>query len=209
MVNIITNKLLSITSEDKYKQNTWLYLYDNSVCCVIDPNLEACAYIKKNALKPDIVFLTHGHFDHIVGLEILYNAYKCKIYCSSETQIALNDPQKNLSLYYLKPPISYNISNINTANIPYVYYHNETFNLTKLSGHSESDMVIFINNYLFVGDLIQFNKKTPLGLPGSSKTQLLNSLNFLYENYDENIIICPGHGKNFLKKEWNIEKSIS
>lgn len=209
MESIKTAQVTYYVSNNKYMQNAWLYHIDDISCIVIDPNEEVYNHIINNTLKPEAVFLTHGHFDHITGLELIYNKYNCDIYATAVSVEMLKDSSQNFSVYYLKQPIQLDIPVKVVEDSISVEILSNSVECVYMPGHSQSDMVIKISDYLFVGDLIMYNKKTPVGLPGSSKKALKSTLENINENYDENIIICPGHGKSFPKKEWNIEKSLS
>ena len=69
------------------------------------------------------------------------------------------------------------------------------------------DIIIHIDNALFTGDTL-LDIKTPTTLPNSSKIKLRESLDFIDNNFDDNIIFYQGHGKPFSKKDWDKEKSI-
>ena len=50
----------------------------NKVCAVIDPGDEAhliAASEEKSGRKPCAIFLTHGHYDHNGGVEVLHNKW--------------------------------------------------------------------------------------------------------------------------------------
>lgn len=204
-----TSQVTYYVSNNKYMQNAWLYHIDDVSCIVIDPNEEVFNHIVNNHLKPEAVFLTHGHFDHITGLNLLYSKFNCDVYATAASIEMLKDSSQNFSVYYLKEPIELNIPVIVVEDKKFIEIFSSSVECVYMPGHSQGDMVIKISNYLFVGDLLLYNKKTPVGLPGSSKMDLKNTLAQINENYDDDLIICPGHGKSFQKKEWNIEKSLS
>ena len=47
-------------------------------CFLIDPGAysdKMITYIRENALKPRAILLTHGHFDHIMGIDKVIDRY--------------------------------------------------------------------------------------------------------------------------------------
>ena len=59
-----------------------------------------------------------------------------------------------------------------------------------------------MDNVLFTGDTV-LDVKTPVNLPHSSKIKLKESVDFIDENFSDDTIFYQGHGKPFLKKDWN------
>ena len=74
-------------------------------------------------------------------------------------------------------------------------------------GHSEGGIVISMDNILFTGDTL-LDVKTPVNFPNSSKTKLKESIDFIDEKFSDDTIFYQGHGKPFLKKDWNKNKSL-
>ena len=53
------------------------------LCAIIDPGAESNTildYIESNRLSPAAIFLTHGHFDHYMALNAVYNETGAPIY---------------------------------------------------------------------------------------------------------------------------------
>lgn len=88
-----------------FLSNTWLIILrgENSCFLVDCGDLEPLLpLIKGKDLKG--VLLTHGHFDHIYGLNELCAAYpEAKVYCSSWTKRQLLDEKLNISYYHEMP----------------------------------------------------------------------------------------------------------
>ena len=69
-------------------------------------------------------------------------------------------------------------------------------------GHSEGSIIINMDNVLFTGDTV-LDVKTPVNFPHSSKIKLKESIDFIDENFSDDTIFYQGHGKPFLKKDWD------
>lgn len=76
---------------------------DTRECFLVDP--AACPakllnYIKEHELKPTAILLTHGHFDHIMGVDDLLKEFQIPVYAHKAEEAMLRDPKMNSSLTY-------------------------------------------------------------------------------------------------------------
>lgn len=76
---------------------------DTRECFVVDP--AACPekllnYMKEQELKPTAILLTHGHFDHIMGVDELVKKFRIPVYAHKAEESMLKDAKMNSSLTY-------------------------------------------------------------------------------------------------------------
>lgn len=73
---------------------------DTKEVLVIDPADHAqkiIEWMKSENLKPVAILLTHGHFDHIMGVEGIRKEYGIPVYASRDEVYVLAKPQLNVS----------------------------------------------------------------------------------------------------------------
>ena len=86
--------------QDELYANTYVLIDDDKDCVVIDPAKAydgLVNYIKKNELTLKAVLLTHGHVDHIRGVDTLVSAFNVPVYVGFDDLDMLNDTFLNCS----------------------------------------------------------------------------------------------------------------
>ena len=89
---------------DDLISNTYLVIDNKNQCVVIDPG---CAYqgvvnyVKKNNLTPKAILLTHGHFDHMRGIDIFEKEFLVPLYVGFLDLDNLQDISLNCSKDFL------------------------------------------------------------------------------------------------------------
>ena len=79
-------------------------------CFIVDPATcppEFVSYIKNAGLTVKAVLLTHGHFDHIMGLDALLKEFSVPVYAHEAEREVLESEQLNSSASMLGQPYSF------------------------------------------------------------------------------------------------------
>ncbi|MCM8823633.1 MAG: MBL fold metallo-hydrolase [Candidatus Omnitrophica bacterium] len=151
---------------------------------------EVVDFINENSLYLEGVFLTHGHIDHIKGLDNL----NVPFYIHREDKDFLFNPQLNLSYF-----LGYKF-NLNQE--PYLLdegdYKIESFSIHILHtpGHTPGSISILIENWLFSGDTLFFDSIGRTDIPYASYEQIVNSIKNKLVKLDSKTLVFPGHGSS-------------
>lgn len=143
------------------------------------------------------VFLTHTHYDHIYGLNMLLEHYPhAQVYTNEDGREALTDIKKNFSKYH--PEIETFIFN-HTENVCLLEEgETEIFEGRKMQvlftpGHDVTCYSFIVDKKLFTGDAYIPGVKTVMNFPRSNRKDAIASLERLQELEKEGYKICPGH----------------
>lgn len=142
------------------------------------------------------VFLTHTHFDHIYGINLLFNRYpEMVVYVAESGKEALFSSKKNLSLYH-ESPLEYKGSNIKTLKEGDIIelYPDVDIKVISTPGHSPDSLsYLLLEKYLFTGDAYIPNVPVVSKLPGGNKIIAAESKRQLIE-LSHGRVLFPGHG---------------
>ncbi len=85
-----TNSYLLINEESKE-----LVIVDPAAC----PDY-VISHVKSNGYEPKAILLTHGHFDHVMGIDGWVKAFHIPVYLHENEKQILADPKLNLSYMF-------------------------------------------------------------------------------------------------------------
>lgn len=180
--------------------NTYVISDSENHAVIIDPSSEGdglLKYLEKNKLTPVAIMLTHGHFDHIRGVNNLLKKYDVPIYIHELDKDFLQDSYLNCSLIYG--------TNVKIDKEPILVKDNEELHL--LNGetikvihtpfHTVGSVCYYFlnNNWLFSGDTLFRLSIGRDDLPGSIPKSKYGSLAKL-KKLLKDVKIYPGHGQN-------------
>lgn len=141
------------------------------------------------------VLLTHAHFDHIYGLNSLWEAnQKIYVYTNQSGYNALLDPKLNLSKYHGLPFTFNHLDNIVIVKDNEMVKFGEGLIAQAIftPGHNASCITWIVGKQIFTGDAYIPGIKVVSNLPGANKVKAAESIDRILE-LSEGRIIYPGH----------------
>ena len=178
---------------------------DNNNYLIVDENSKEAALIDCSCFDDEIltaledlganlkyVLLTHGHFDHITGLNDTDEDVKVLMHSADMEWI------KELNTYL--PVIG--MPSMETPRIDEFIKDGDVINLGELEikvihtpGHTQGGVCFYVEGNLFSGDTIFRESVGRCDLPGGDYNQIIDSIEERIFTLPEETIIYPGHGR--------------
>lgn len=167
---------------------------DSRKCAVVDPgdNGERVAdFIKGQNLEPAAILLTHSHFDHILGIPGLREAWpQLPVYCHPAD---VDENHKTVTLFGSTFPAVSAFGNIT----PYVEGDKVeigpiTVEVISTPGHTPGSVTLKTGDILFTGDTLFRSSVGRTDLEGGNFGNLMQSLKKLGK-LEGNFRVLPGH----------------
>lgn len=188
--------------------NTYLLIHQGHAV-VFDPSQNSTHLLddlQKKNITLDAIFLTHGHYDHIGGVNRLVHHYHCPIYLGEDEIEVITDPHKNVSLLFQDPLV------IEEHLVP--LYDGQLINVQGMEiqvmatpFHTKGSVCYFLPQLhkMVSGDTLFKGSIGRSDLPTGNAHQIEKSLNKLSQfaaSQIERIFVYPGHGgKTILQEE--------
>jgi hydroxyacylglutathione hydrolase len=149
--------------------------------------------IKKNGIKIEAIFITHGHSDHIMGLDEVRKATGAKVYISKADEPMLTDADRNLSMF-IGQNQTFAGADENFTDGQELVVAGIKFKILATPGHTLGGVCILANDVVFCGDTIFAESIGRTDLPGGSYEDIIKSIKEKILPLADNVQLLPGHG---------------
>lgn len=150
--------------------------------------------LRENSLTLEAILITHGHYDHVGGVEAVRQATGATVYVHEADAEMLRSGQKNLAFHFTQTPFEAvreytpvtDGQTLTIAGVPVEVLHTP--------GHTPGGVCYRIGESLFTGDTLFCGGIGRIDLGGNRKDMLasLQRLAALAGDY----AVYPGHGES-------------
>lgn len=177
--------------------NTYILVSGSGDCIVIDPGecIPEERLRKAGCQRVEVVAATHMHIDHVAGVECLRRlgaAYAA----NPGDRPALDYSLRLARIWGIEPPEPPGEPDIPLHDGTRLRVGDAELEAMHTPGHTpgHTALVLADGSTVFTGDLLFAGTVGRTDFPGSSYTQLLQSLRRLYTLLPPDTLVLPGHG---------------
>lgn len=191
--------------------NCYLIWDSNGDGFIVDPGGSATdveSFIRDNDILIHWIILTHGHYDHIGGIQELRNLSENGVAIHHKDAHCLTDATKNLSSF-METPFKMPAAERTLSDKDVLTAGTIKIEVIHTPGHTVGGICLLVTDgdeqLLLSGDTLFAKSIGRSDLPGGDEKVLLESLKKL-ERFPDNLKVYPGHGPETLigtEKEQN------
>jgi hydroxyacylglutathione hydrolase len=175
--------------------NCYLVSDEEGRTCAIDPGGEPerlLRLLEREALTLECILVTHGHFDHVEGVQGLVEATGARVYCSAQAARVLAGSEGCDATGYPIPAIDPQVIQI-VSEGDRLQVGELPVTVVATPGHTPGDLTFEIWGHLFCGDLMFYRSVGRTDFPGGDFAELLSSVARLASRYPGSTPVHPGH----------------
>lgn len=163
---------------------------------VIDPASSSPSlmnHIEAEGLKVEAILLTHGHFDHIMGIDGFLKKYDVPVYVHEDDKEMMNDPQLNQSSTYTAGYTFSGAECIRDGQV--LHLAGNDFEVFHTPGHTPGCCCYYVRSegVLFSGDTLFAGSVGRSDFPGSSASELIRAIRDKLLPLPDDTHVYPGH----------------
>lgn len=175
----------------------FLYKEGSSEVIFVDPADSGdyiCEKLAEKGFSVKAILLTHGHFDHILGVSAMKAKSGAKVYALEEERELLMNSHINLSNSMGKPVIVEADNYLKDGEE--VTLCDMTFKVIHTPGHTEGSCCFYFEEagILVAGDTLFFESVGRSDFPTGSGKKLIEAINTKLMELPDSVKVYPGHG---------------
>ena len=186
------------------QENTYIIWDDTLEAAVIDAgnmnereNEALAKFIADNGLKPKYALNTHGHFDHLLGVDFLREKYGAQLAMNSKDEFLLKGASVSAELFGVKADALPEAIDVDLEGKESIKFGNTELKIIPTPGHTPGHVAFFEpeSKVLFTGDTLFRESIGRTDLPGGDYSWIMRSIIENILPLGDDVKIYPGHGE--------------
>lgn len=182
--------LVEVILAGMYEENCYLLIDDKTKeCGIIDPGGNAKRIeneINAKGLKAKFILITHGHADHVDGVEEVAKDLNIPFYMSKVDEEYM---QKDDMVFGTLPKASGYLKEGDTVTLG---THN--IKVIETPGHTKGGLCFLVDDLLFTGDTLFQGSVGRTDFIGGDMGEIINSIKTKLLPLGDDVKVFPGHG---------------
>lgn len=178
--------------------NNYLLIDDNSKDAVLidcsSPDFDYIEEIKSLGINLKYIFLTHGHFDHILGVDKFKEVFGVDTYMNKEDISQVGFCGKMMQMFAGLMPVSIKTINNYVEDGDVFRFGDIEIKCISTLGHTKGGMSYLIDGKLFSGDTLFHGSVGRCDLPGGDLKAISHSIKDKLFSLPDETVVYPGHG---------------
>lgn len=185
------------------QENTYVVWDDTLEAVVIDAgnmsekeNATLEQFLSERGLKPIYALNTHGHFDHLMGVEFLRSRYGAKFAVSSKDKFLVEGAQQNAAMFGVGGGNIVEVIDVDLEGMESIKFGQTELQIITTPGHTPGHVVFYepLAKVLFTGDTLFRESIGRTDLPGGDYSWIMNSILEKIMPLGDEVKVYPGHG---------------
>jgi len=186
------------------QENTYVVSDETRDCVIIDcgayyddERKAITDYISSQGLKPCRLLATHGHWDHNLGIDTIYQTYGLQVEAAKEDEFIITDIPRNFQSI-IGAPLRREYPAVGRFfdDDEIIRFGTHELQILKTPGHSPGSVVFYCQqeHIAFTGDTLFRMSVGRTDFQGGSHEALMDSLHNVLAKLPPETVILPGHG---------------
>ena len=185
------------------QENTYIIWDETLQAAVIDAgnmgdreNAVLDKFIADNGLTVTLALNTHGHFDHLLGVNRITSRYGAKFALSSKDEFLLKTATVSAELFGVRADDMPEVIDIDLDGMESIKVGNTELKIIATPGHTPGHVAFFEpqSKVLFTGDTLFRESIGRTDLPGGDYSWIMRSIIDNLLPLGDEVTIYPGHG---------------
>ena len=186
------------------QENTYVVWDETLEAVVIDAgnmsekeNAALEQFLSERGLKPVYALNTHGHFDHLMGVEFLRSRYGAKFAVSSKDKFLVESAKQNAAMFGIGGGNIVEVIDVDLEGMESIKFGQTELQIITTPGHTPGHVVFYEPQakVLFTGDTLFRESIGRTDLPGGDYSWIMNSILEKIIPLGDDVKVYPGHGE--------------
>ena len=184
-------------------ENTYIIWDESLECAIIDAGSHnerehkvLFNFIAEHNLKPKLALNTHGHFDHVMGVEAMREEYAVPFALSAKDKFLLDTSTPGSVIFGVKIEKMPTTIDIDLDGLKSIEFGQTRLEIIPTPGHTPGHVALFepVSRVLFAGDTLFKESIGRTDLPGGDYTWIMRSILENIIPLGNDVQVFPGHG---------------